>query len=518
MARQSWLERLGWTEYLRPFLYKELPPRTGWAATLGSLCALLFGVMSVTGIFLAMYYSPSPEKAYQSIDYIMKDVPMGSLLRGIHHWGAGAMVLLVFIHLLANFFSGTFKAPREATWIVGVLLFLVTLGLGFTGYLLPWDMKAYWATTVSANIPKDIPLIGDYIARAIRGGETITGLTLTRFYAIHMLLLPALLAIFTAVHIYLVRIHGLAEAPEAKSDAAPVLSNTPESLDHAVAAEGGAEKVYRFYPEHAFRSAVAFAVVFLVILGLAIFGTVPREEIAGTFSESYLPRPEWYFMWLFQMLTYFSGAWETVGSLAIPTLGVALLFAVPFLGKGKLSRATDRPLALAAGVSCIIAIVYLTLTGFEGARPYGQIIPVPARQLTAGEQRGLYLFADRDCAYCHQIEGQGGHRTGPDLANSVARHRSKEYLVRYIKNPQAVSRTSIMPKYNFSDPDLQSLADFVLALDFSKYPQKILRRPEVLQAISDKPIAGLLGSHGRQSFPTQANVISVEAQADRRRQ
>ena len=120
MARQSWLERLGWSKYLRPFLYKELPPRTGWAATLGSLCALLFGVMSVTGIFLAMYYSPSPEKAYQSIDYIMKDVPMGSLLRGIHHWGAGAMVLLVFIHLLANFFSGTFKAPREATWIVGV--------------------------------------------------------------------------------------------------------------------------------------------------------------------------------------------------------------------------------------------------------------------------------------------------------------------------------------------------------------------------------------------------------------
>jgi ubiquinol-cytochrome c reductase cytochrome b subunit len=490
MARQNFLERLGWTEYLRPFLYKELPARTGWAATLGSLCALVFGVMSVTGIFLAMYYSPSPEKAYQSIDYIMKDVPMGSLLRGIHHWGAGAMVLLVFIHLLTNFFSGTFKAPREATWIVGVLLFLVTLGLGFTGYLLPWDMKAYWATTVSANIPRDVPLIGDFIARAIRGGETISGLTLTRFYAIHMLLLPALLALLTVAHIYLVRVHGLAEADELEADAAA----TQE------------KPVYRFYPEHAFRSALAFAVVFLVIVGLAIFGTIPREEIAGTFSESYLPRPEWYFMWLFQMLTYFSGAWETVGSLAIPTVGIALLLAVPFLGKSRLSRAADRPLAVAVGVSCIIAIIYLTLTGFEGARPYGQIVPVPARQLTASENRGLYLFTDRDCAYCHQINGQGGHRTGPDLANSVARHRSKEYLAKYIKNPQAVSRTSIMPKYNFSDADLQSLADFVLALDFSKYKQKILQRQEILQGVPDKPVVGLLGS---ESVPTQASVTSA---------
>ena len=474
----GWRERIGWTEYLRPFLYKELPARTGWAATLGSLCALVFGVMSVSGIFLAMYYSPSPEKAYQSIDYIMRDVPMGSLLRGIHHWGAGAMVLLVFMHLLTNFFSGTFKAPREATWIVGVCLFLVTLGLGFTGYLLPWDMKAYWATTVSANIPRDVPLIGDFIARAIRGGETISGLTLTRFYAIHMLLLPSLLALLTAAHIYLVRVHGLAEPaePEAETDAAAAAK----------------KPVYRFYPEHAFRSALAFAVVFAAILGLAIFASIPREAIAGTFSESYLPRPEWYFMWLFQMLTYFSGAWESVGSLAIPTLAIVLLVAVPFLGKGRLSRAADRPLALGVGVSCIVAIVYLTLTGFAGARPYGQIVPVPARQLTAGEHRGLYLFVDRDCAYCHQIDGQGGHRTGPDLANSVARHRSKEYLVRYIKNPQAVSRTSIMPKYNFSDADLQSLADFVLALDFSKYPRKILPRQEILE-----------------SAPTPANATSA---------
>jgi ubiquinol-cytochrome c reductase cytochrome b subunit len=134
---------------------------------------------------------------------------------------------------------------------------------------------------------------------------------------------------------------------------------------------------------------------------------------------------------------------------------------------------------MAVGVTCVLGIVYLTLMGFEGARPYGRIIPVPSRQLTPAETRGLYLFADRECAYCHQIHGQGGHRTGPDLANIVAKGRTEDYLAKYIKDPQLISKTSIMPKYNLPESDLRALADFTLALDFSKYPVKILKREEV---------------------------------------
>ena len=448
---------IGWKQHLRPFLYKELPPKTGWTATLGTLCAVLFGVMAASGLVLAMYYNPSPDKAYQSIDYIMKDVPMGALLRGIHHWGAGAMVLAVFVHMLANFFSGALKRPRQWTWIAGVCLFLVTLGLGFTGYLLPWDMKAFWATVVSTNIPKDIPWIGETITRVVRGGQTVSGLTLTRFYAIHMLLLPALLAGFTVFHIYLVRIHDLASSTAAEPRPA-------------------GSRPYRFYPEHMLRSALVFLVVFIAIITLALLRTPPREAIAGTLVESYLPRPEWYFMWLFQLLTYFPGRWEAAGSLAIPSLGVALLFAAPFLGK-----TLRRPLAMGVGVTCVAAIVYLSLMGFEGASPYGRIIVVPDRQLTASEARGLHLFADRECAYCHQICGKGGHRTGPDLANIVAKGRTRDSLARYIKNPQPVSTTSIMPKYNLPQSDLQALADFMLSLDFSKYSAKVVKREEVLK-------------------------------------
>jgi quinol-cytochrome oxidoreductase complex cytochrome b subunit len=464
MAGNSFRDRIGWERYLRPFLFKELPSGTSWWATLGSLCMLLFVLMVVTGIFLAMYYNPSPDKAYQSVDYIMKDVPLGSILRGLHHWGAGAMVLVVFIHLLSTFFSGSYQAPRELTWVVGVCLFLVTLGLGFTGYLLPWDMKAYWATVVSSNIPRDIPWIGGFITRIILGGETMSGLTLTRFYAIHTMLLPALLAGLAAIHIYLVRLHGLAEVHKKESSE-----------------EEAPRPQYRFFPEHLCRSAVVFCAVLLVLIVLSVVGSIPREQIAGTVIESYLPRPEWYYMWLFQLLTYFSGVWETVGSLAIPIIGVALLFAVPFLGRQRALGLAQRPLAMAFGVTAIIGIIYLSLMGFAGVRPYGEIIPVPQRQLAAGEVRGLSIFVDRECAYCHQIQGRGGHRTGPDLANITAKGRNADYLIKYLQNPQAVSSTNIMPKYDLPEKDLEDLAAFLLSLDFDKHAMKVLEKGEVLK-------------------------------------
>ncbi|MGD0218076.1 MAG: cytochrome b N-terminal domain-containing protein [Desulfobaccales bacterium] len=462
MAGPDFRDRIGWEKYLRPFLFKDLPPDTGWSATLGTLSLLLFGLMAVTGVILAMFYNPSPDKAYQSIDFIMKDVPLGAVLRGLHHWGAGALVLVVFLHLLSTYFSGSYQSPRELTWVVGVCLFLITLGLGFTGYLLPWDMKAYWATVVSSNIPRHLPVIGKFSTGIMLGGQTVSGFTLTRFYAVHTLLLPALLAGCAFLHIYFVRLHGLAEDPEKQP---------------ARAAAG--QQTYRFFPEHAFRSALVFSGVLLILIGLSVFARIPREQIAGTFIESYLPRPEWYFMWLFQLLTFFAGAWETVGSLVIPVVGVVVLFALPFLSKGTGRGLANRPLAAAVGVTAVIAIIYLSVMGFVGTLPYGQIIPVPQRPLTEGEARGLSLFVDRECAYCHQIEGRGGLRVGPDLSNILAKGRDVDYLVKFLKDPQAVSSTSIMPKYNLPEKDRRDLAEFILALDFRRYPMKILKRDEV---------------------------------------
>lgn len=457
------LQRIGWDVHLKPFLYKKLPSNVGWSVTLGSLCVALFILLAVTGMFLAMYYSPSPDKAYQSIEYIMNDVPLGKLLRGLHHWGAGAMVFAVFLHLFAVFFNGSFKAPRELTWVVGVLLLFVTLGLGFTGYLLPWDQKAYWATVVAAAIPGDIPIIGDGITNLILGGQ-VSGFTITRFYAIHMLLLPTLMVLFMAFHIYLVRLHGISEHKSA---------NQKEQAPPAP------EKLYRFYPEHLGRSSIVFFVVFAVIIGLSLYGEIPKEDVVGTVDESYLPRPEWYFMWIFQLLTYFSGSTEVIGSLGIPTLCVVVLLGLPWIEKSIHVGMANRPLATAVGVTSAIVMVYLTITGFAGGREYGETILLPTRQLTQAEELGLHTYVKQDCAYCHQILGQGGRRVGPDLSNMKRKERSAEYLASFVKDPQAESFFSIMPKYPLKQEELEGMAEFMLALDFREDDGRFVTKEEV---------------------------------------
>ncbi|MBW1961590.1 MAG: cytochrome b N-terminal domain-containing protein [Deltaproteobacteria bacterium] len=456
--------RLGWDQYLKPFMEKPLPANLSWTVTFGSLLVLLFIVQAATGIVLAMYYNPSPDHAYQAIAFITGEVSWGRILRGIHHYGASTMVVLVFTHMLVSFFNGAYKPPRELTWVTGVCLFLLTLGFGFTGYLLPWDQKAYWATVVGTNIPRQFPIIGKWITRILLAGDTVSGLTLTRFYAIHTLLLPALASMCIGIHIYLVRIHGISE---------PV-SSSP------MPAKPCMESEYRFFPEHLARASIVFTIVFSVVLLLAVFVDIPIEDVAGTLDPDYQPRPEWYFMWLFQLLTFFSGKLEIVGSLLIPIGGIFLLISLPFISRSTYRNPADRPVEIAAGVAVLAGILYLGITGVANSRPYGETVSIADRSLTESETAGLTIFVEKECAYCHQILGRGGRRQGPDLSNMVAKDRTGDELVRFIKDPQAVSAWSIMPKYDLDEKELEALADFILSLDFSRYDVKTVSREDVL--------------------------------------
>ncbi|MFL7871140.1 MAG: cytochrome bc complex cytochrome b subunit [Anaerolineales bacterium] len=189
-------------------------PEGNWWNTLGSASLFLFVMQGLTGIFLAVYYTPSPDHAYDSIQYIMNDLAFGWLIRGIHHWGASLMVLVVFIHMLRVFTTASFKYPRELTWLIGVGLLLLTVGMGFTGYLLPWHQQAYWATTVGTRIAGTVPLIGDFILKALRGGPDLSALTLQRFFSAHIWMLPGLLAALIGVHLYLIIRHGESHYPD----------------------------------------------------------------------------------------------------------------------------------------------------------------------------------------------------------------------------------------------------------------------------------------------------------------
>jgi quinol-cytochrome oxidoreductase complex cytochrome b subunit len=209
----DWLdERVGWRQVWEAIFLRQIP-KVNWFYTLGSATLFLAVNQAVTGILLTIYYVPTPDHAYDSVQYITTQVAMGWLIRGLHHWGASAMVVVVVLHMLRVIFYGAYKYPREVTWITGVVLLLVVIGFGFTGYLLPWDQKAYWATTVGTRIAGTPPIVGDYLLKIMRGGPDLSAVTLARFFGTHIWVLPATLALLVGVHLYLVIKIGISAVP-----------------------------------------------------------------------------------------------------------------------------------------------------------------------------------------------------------------------------------------------------------------------------------------------------------------
>lgn len=209
----NWLdERVAWRQVWTTIFLRKIP-KVNWFFTLGSASLFLAINQIVTGILLTIYYVPTPDHAYDSVQYITSQVNMGWLIRGLHHWGASAMVVVVGIHMLRVIFYGSYKFPREVTWFTGVFLLLVVIAFGFTGYLLPWDQRAYWATTVGTRIAGTPPLIGDTILRIVRGGEELSAITLARFFGVHVWVLPITLLILVGTHLYLVIRIGISAIP-----------------------------------------------------------------------------------------------------------------------------------------------------------------------------------------------------------------------------------------------------------------------------------------------------------------
>lgn len=209
----DWLdERLGWRQVWSAIFLRKIP-KVNWLYTLGSASLFVATLQIVTGILLTIYYVPTPDHAYDSVQYISTQVPAGWFIRGLHHWGASAMVLLVFLHMIRVIFYASYKYPREITWTTGVILLFITIGFGFTGYLLPWDQKAYWATTVGTQIAGVVPGVGEWILRILRGGEELSAITLARFFGVHVWWLPALLISVMGFHLFLVIRNGISAVP-----------------------------------------------------------------------------------------------------------------------------------------------------------------------------------------------------------------------------------------------------------------------------------------------------------------
>ena len=327
---RAWLEdRLGVGRLWRALFDRRVPVGLNWAYSLGAAALFVLVLQTVTGILLAMNYAPSPEHAYDSVQYITNTVSQGWIIRGLHHWGASALVVLVGLHLLTAFVLGGHRYPREATWLAGTLLLLITIGFSFSGYLLPWDQKAYWATTVGTNMPGTAPVIGPALVKLLRGGTEVGAVTLARFYTLHVLLLPALVAVLVLAHLALVIWHGVSVPPglwhrglrarrgkaalateeAAPPDPAVAAALDPLSAPRQLTAEQYHERYSafkargpRFWPELIAEDTKVILLVFAILLGLTLFAGVPTEPRADPTDRDYIPRPEWYFLFLFQLV------------------------------------------------------------------------------------------------------------------------------------------------------------------------------------------------------------------------
>jgi ubiquinol-cytochrome c reductase cytochrome b subunit len=437
----DWLEhRTGVETAIRNFLYEDIPASSGWHQVFGSVAMFLFMTQAFTGILLAFNYAPTPGEAYNSLKYIITELTGGRMIRGLHHWGASMMIVTVVLHMCQVFLYGAYKKPREATWMVGVVLLLLVLGYGLTGYLLPWDNRAYWGTVVATKIAASAPLAGPYLTRLLGGEGEIGVVTFARFYALHVLLLPPATMILMGIHIYLVRKHGVAPAA---GDTAPKK---------------------KFYPGQVFKDTVATFIAFAILFTLAICVRVPLERLADPTDTSYIPRPDWYFLFLFQTLKFFEGSLEVVGSIVLPTLAILSLLLVPFIDRSHIVRVRQRTVAMAVIAFAALGWTSLTVAAIK-TTPTSPVVDVAAsegpeewQQLTPDELAGIGYYRAENCAACHS-----GGKIGPDLAK-IRTKKSAAWMIAHFKRPQEMVPGTPMPPIRLSDAQLNSLAAFLLRL------------------------------------------------------
>ena len=444
VSRQGWLgRRIDLAEIRRALLDREVPDRLTWWHTLGSATLTVFFVQVVSGVVLATFYAPAPDHAYESIQYLQREITAGALLRAMHRWGASLMVILVLAHMIRVFSMGAYKYPREINWLLGVALFFVVLGFGFTGYLLPWDQKAYWATQVGTSIAGTAPVIGGALAKLLRSGSQLGAATLTRFYAFHVLWLPLLLGLVILVHLALVVRQGIAPRTAALEANAPPRTSDPTYESYYRAAYAATKRGgVRFWPDIIGKDVATSALVVIALLVLALTFGAPLEPPADPTDTSYVPRPEWYFLPFYQLLKLFPGSLESTIAVGVPFLLVIALLGLPFYDRGSRRHLLHRPVGLGALTILLGGSAFLLGASVRDVQP--TIAPETGKSLSSAERAGRALF-ERQCQGCHVIARKGGDE-GPELTD-IGAHHSPAWLHSFIEDPGRFHPDSKMSQF-----------------------------------------------------------------------
>jgi len=469
---RAWFERrTGLNRLLHEALDEPIPGGARWSYVFGS--GLLFILLSqiITGVFLALYYVPSADRAHTTIAYITKEVTSGAFLRSLHSYGSSAMVVVLILHLTQTFLYGAYKGRRELLWLSGCALFALVLGMAFTGYLLPWDQKAYFATSVGTNIASEIPFIGDWIKRLMRGGDDMGTLTISRFFVAHVFLIPAAIFALIATHVYLFRKAGAAGSA---SEGSPAPTRKSES----------------FYPRQLVMD-MGFALVLIAALGiLAHFRPVELGPEADPADTHYVPRPEWYYLPIFQWLKYWPGSLAILGIVVVPSI-VAVLFAgLPFIDRRRERRPWKRPMAVSGFAVVVLSLFSLGVLSRVSDRRDRAIAAQLAqeREETARFMRspfepemaeaslaaanavlgdpfaakGKQVYEMQSCDSCHGNNGRGT-ADGPRLIGIGAKFQPDK-LAALLRHPTQKMIAGSMNAVVTNDEEMQALIAYLNSL------------------------------------------------------
>lgn len=469
---RAWLDRrTGLDSLLRHALDEPIPGSAKIAYVFGSGLLFLFLSQIVTGIFLAMYYVPSADHAHTTVAYITKEVTGGSFLRSIHAYGSSAIIIVLLLHLMQTFFYGSYKGRRELVWLAGCILLVLMLGMAFTGYLLPWDQKAYFATTVGTNILSEIPWIGNGLKRLLRGGTEMGTLTLSRFFVLHVFLIPACIFAFVAVHVYAFRKAGAA-GPVGED---PVNPKSPAQP---------------FYPKQLVMD-MGFAMLLIVALGiLAYFWPMELGPKADPSDTQFLPRPEWYYIPAFQYLKYWHGSASVLGILVIPAIVGLLLVGLPFYDRSIERRPWKRPISIGLFSMLLLALGALGIashredmrspgvaaqlrkqqedtaefmkTKFEPELSGGSLMAQNAALTNPQAAQGKAIFERESCNACHGDNGIGT-AAAPKLVG-VGQKYNPSQLEALLRKPTEKMINGGMPTVDLKADEMKPLVGYLQSL------------------------------------------------------
>jgi ubiquinol-cytochrome c reductase cytochrome b subunit len=429
----AWLDlRLQIGSTIRATATHPVPRKSAsWFYVFGSAALTVFMLQIVTGILLALIYVPSAGEAWNSLQTLNHGITLGWFIRALHGWGSNFMIAIVLIHMVQVFLFGAYKFPRELTWMIGVLLLLVTLGMGFTGQVLRFDQDAYWGLGIGASIASRVPIIGPWAVRMLLGGPIIAGATLSRFFALHVFVIPGMLIAFVCLHLLLVLKLGINEWP---MPGRIVRRATYIKEYHELTHKEGEPFVPNAIVKDIFFSGFILLSIAACAALLGPFG--PNGQPDPTIIQT-TPRPDFFFLWLYAMLSFLPPGSETAILLIGPVIGIVVLLALPFFaGEGEKSW-KRRPIAVL--LVLLIAVTLGTLTHAGLHTPWSPVmdawssLPIPAEYLkdrTAVERRGALVFQAKQCHNCHSLDGMGGKR-GPAL-DQVALHLTQDQLFRQI--------------------------------------------------------------------------------------